>query len=149
MRLSWSFFCLLFPLSECFSPAFVVPRTLQPSAFAATRLQSTVEDTTTASSSSSRLSKARQLLEQVLVDAPEEEVLEPDEVVPENYWSNGHLQEGDIVTRWARGQKVAEPLVKYDPVAAEKLLFRQPRKVRASKRGVPLALSVRRSFVQP
>ena len=32
------------------------------------------------------------------------------------------------VTRWARGVKVAEPLVKYDPVAAEKLLFRQPYK---------------------
>jgi aarF domain-containing kinase len=29
------------------------------------------------------------------------------------------------VTRWARGKKVAEPLVKYDPVAAEAKLWRQ------------------------
>ena len=32
------------------------------------------------------------------------------------------------VTRWARGVKVAEPLVQYDPVQAERILFRQPAK---------------------
>lgn len=61
-------------------------------------------------------------------------------IVPDGLWLNGHLQSGsgdantpqqersNLVTRWARGVKVAEPLVKYDPVAAEKLLFRQPAK---------------------
>jgi ABC1 atypical kinase-like domain len=57
-------------------------------------------------------------------------------VVPDTYWSNGHLDDTKLsnskeelfVTRWARGVKVAEPLVKYDPIAAERLLFRQPAK---------------------
>lgn len=49
-------------------------------------------------------------------------------VLPDSFWSNGHLVQGNYVTRWARGVKVAEPLVTYDPIAAEKLLFRQPRK---------------------
>ena len=51
-------------------------------------------------------------------------------LVPDNYWSNGLLDGSNVVTRYAfrRGVKVAEPLVKYDPVAAEKLLFRQPTK---------------------
>ena len=60
-------------------------------------------------------------------------------VVPDAYWNNGHLMDqpgsrnsggkgGGYVTRWAKGVNVAEPLVKYDPVAAEKLLFRQPAK---------------------
>ena len=55
-------------------------------------------------------------------------------VVPDTYWSNGHLddtrssKDSLIVTRWARGVKVAEPLVKYDPIATEKKLFRQPTK---------------------
>jgi hypothetical protein len=54
-------------------------------------------------------------------------------LVPENFWSNGHLDENysrgkTIVTRWAKGVKVAEPLVKYDPIQAERLLFRQPTK---------------------
>jgi ABC1 atypical kinase-like domain len=55
-------------------------------------------------------------------------------VVPDTYWSNGHLddtrssKDSLIVTRWARGVKVAEPLVKYDPIATEKKLFRQPAK---------------------
>jgi hypothetical protein len=50
--------------------------------------------------------------------------------VPDNLWQNGLLDGSDYVTRYAfrRGVKVAEPLVKYDPVAAEKLLFRQPTK---------------------
>ena len=63
--------------------------------------------------------------------------------VPDTYWYNGNLQEGkgDYVTRWARGMKVAEPLRKYDPIAAEKLLFRQPTKwlVRNIQIGFPLA----------
>jgi len=51
----------------------------------------------------------------------------PPPQVPETFWSNGHLQpEADFVTRWAGGVKVAEPLVKYDPIMAEELLFRQP-----------------------
>jgi predicted unusual protein kinase regulating ubiquinone biosynthesis (AarF/ABC1/UbiB family) len=66
--------------------------------------------------------------------------------VPDTYWYNGNLQEGkgDYVTRWARGMKVAEPLRKYDPIAAEKLLFRQPTKwlVRNIQIGFPLALWV-------
>jgi aarF domain-containing kinase len=64
--------------------------------------------------------------------------------VPDTFWYNGNLEEGkgDYVTRWAKGVKVAEPLVKYDPVAAEKLLFRQPGKwiVRNIQIGFPLAL---------
>lgn len=57
-----------------------------------------------------------------------EEEEQDNNVVPDQFWSNGHLQGGDYVTRWARGVKVAEPLVKYDPVVAEKLLFKQPAK---------------------
>lgn len=50
-------------------------------------------------------------------------------IFPDSFWRNGHLQGGgSYVTRWKEGAKVAEPLVKYDPVAAEKLLFRQPTK---------------------
>lgn len=64
--------------------------------------------------------------------------------VPDTFWYNGNLEEGngDFVTRWARGVKVAEPLVKYDPIAAEKLLFRQPGKwiLRNIQIGFPLAL---------
>jgi hypothetical protein len=55
----------------------------------------------------------------------------------------GNLQRGngDFVTRWAEGVKVAEPLRKYDPVSTEKLLFRQPAKwlVRNVQIGFPLA----------
>ena len=51
-------------------------------------------------------------------------------IVPDTVWSNGLLDGSNVVTRYAfrSGIKVAEPLVKYDPVAAEKLLFRQPTK---------------------
>jgi ABC1 atypical kinase-like domain len=51
-------------------------------------------------------------------------------VVPDNYWSNGLLDGSNVVTRYAfrRGVKIAEPLVKYDPEAAAKQLFRQPTK---------------------
>jgi hypothetical protein len=66
------------------------------------------------------------------------------QTVPDTFWYNGNLEEGkgDYVTRWAKGVKVAEPLVKYDPVAAEQLLFRQPGKwiVRNIQIGFPLAL---------
>jgi len=83
-------------------------------------------------SQSERLSKAKAMLEELLIDTPElmEKAASTDPtVVPETYWSNGHLQpQADFVTRWAKGVKVAEPLVKYDPIAAEKLLFRQPTK---------------------
>ena len=63
-------------------------------------------------------------------------------VVPDQFWSNGHLQGGDYVTRWARGVKVAEPLVKYDPVVAEQALFRQPTKwlVRNCQIAFPMGL---------
>jgi len=49
-------------------------------------------------------------------------------VVPDTYWSNGLLDGSDVVTRYAfrQGVKIAEPLVKYDPIAAEKNLFKQP-----------------------
>jgi len=49
-------------------------------------------------------------------------------VVPDTYWSNGLLDGSDVVTRYAfrQGVKIAEPLVKYDPIAAEKNLFQQP-----------------------
>mmetsp|Transcript_20026 Transcript_20026/g.30032 ORF Transcript_20026/g.30032 Transcript_20026/m.30032 type:complete len:1057 (+) Transcript_20026:205-3375(+) len=68
---------------------------------------------------------------------------ETTKTVPDTYWYNGNLQKGkgDYVTRWARGMKVAEPIRKYDPVAAEKLLFNQPTKwlVRNIQIGLPLA----------
>lgn len=63
--------------------------------------------------------------------------------VADNDWYNGNLQQGrgDFVTRWQEGKKVAEPLRKYDPVAAEKLLFRQPTKwlLRNLQIGLPLS----------
>jgi hypothetical protein len=67
---------------------------------------------------------------------------ETDNVVPDQFWSNGHLQGGNYVTRWARGVKVAEPLVKYDPVVAEKVLFKQPAKwiVRNTQIAFPMGL---------
>jgi hypothetical protein len=58
----------------------------------------------------------------------EDIMVDNNNVVPDDFWSNGHLQGGDYVTRWARGVKVAEPLVRYDPVVAEQLLFKQPTK---------------------
>lgn len=64
--------------------------------------------------------------------------------VPDTYWYNGNLQsgQGDYVTRWAQGVKVAEPLQKYDPISSEKILFRQPTKwiVRNIQIGFPLAI---------
>lgn len=120
--------------------------------------------------SDERLSKARRLLDEFLVDpmenssssapspsvaarggaAPKKTTNAKEEVeverVPDTFWYNGNLQDGagDYVTRWAKGVKVAEPLIRYDPVAAEKLLFRQPTKwvVRNAQIAIPFGLWV-------
>ena len=69
-------------------------------------------------------------------------------VVPDTVWWNGNLQGGsegsNVVTRWSRGVKVAEPLVKYDPVQAKNKLFRQPAKwlVRNFQIALPLGFWV-------
>mmetsp|Transcript_46117 Transcript_46117/g.68700 ORF Transcript_46117/g.68700 Transcript_46117/m.68700 type:complete len:824 (-) Transcript_46117:1737-4208(-) len=157
----------LFRSSICFAPSRLSHRRHGHGSTSLVSLHSTVEKTsssgrtTSTPEESSRLTKARQLLEAIQVDASNKDrastsaatppvkdrngstsmnsvsVVRPEEaaavevspVVPENFWYNGHLQEGsEVVTRWARGVKVAEPLVRYDPIAAEKLLFRQPRK---------------------
>ena len=72
----------------------------------------------------------------------QQQQLQPE--LPESFWTNGHLMEGrgSYVTRWTKGVKVAEPLVKYDPVAAEKILFRQPAKwlIRNVQIALPLGL---------
>ena len=112
--------------------------------------------------SDARLEKAQRMLDEFLVDpeaafveaqlAREEAAkfveaqrsgLQTEEIVlPESFWYNGNLEEGsgEFVTRWARGVMVAEPLIKYDPVAAEKLLFKQPTKwiVRNVQIAIPL-----------
>lgn len=55
-------------------------------------------------SQSERLSKAKAMLEELMIDTPElmEKAASTDpSVVPETYWSNGHLQpQADFVTRW-------------------------------------------------
>lgn len=99
---------------------------------------------------SPRLQKARILLDQLTAEEDEEPSLnvglakvttsndkdndkdkkkdDSGVVVPDTYWSNGLLDGSDVVTRYAFRQsvKIAEPLVKYDPIAAEKNLFKQP-----------------------
>ena len=84
---------------------------------------------------SNRLSKAKELLRQFTEEAPEQLQLGSDvplsfspTEVPENVWSNGLLDGSDVVTRYAfrKGVKIAEPLVKYSPEKAEKILFKQP-----------------------
>ncbi len=96
---------------------------------------------------SPRLQKAKLLLDQLTAEEEQEPSLnvaasrvinsedsktskpEPSvEVVPDSYWSNGLLDGSDVVTRYAfrQGVKIAEPLVKYDPIAAEAILFKQP-----------------------
>jgi hypothetical protein len=120
--------------------------------------QKTAQTTTTTSGQrnaekktvSSRLQKAKILLDQfTLDDDPEKPVSalsvgEDSPSVPDNYWSNGLLDGSDVITRYAfrAGVKIAEPLVKYDPVAAEKLLVRQPTKwfVRNVQIAFPLGL---------
>ena len=81
---------------------------------------------------STRLTKAKLLLEQFTAQDDPSRSTAPGTggEVPDNYWSNGLLDGSDVVTRYAyrKGVKIAEPLVKYDPVAAEKLLFKQPTK---------------------
>ena len=100
------------------------------SAVPALHLSATVE--------SDRLNKARQLLQDLSssdglpTSTASEPVTTDTTVVPDTFFRNGHLLAGqknsDYVTRWAAGVKVAEPLVKYDPIATEKKLFRQPTK---------------------
>eukprot|EP00591_Stephanopyxis_turris_P001028 CAMPEP_0195520670 /NCGR_PEP_ID=MMETSP0794_2-20130614/17404_1 /TAXON_ID=515487 /ORGANISM="Stephanopyxis turris, Strain CCMP 815" /LENGTH=798 /DNA_ID=CAMNT_0040650081 /DNA_START=92 /DNA_END=2488 /DNA_ORIENTATION=+ len=99
-----------------------------------------------------RLQKAKRLLSEFQVDPSVSSVYDDSDVqdlqkqtkVPDSVWANGHLEEGKvgIVTRWANGVKVAEPLVRYDPIAAEELLFRQPTKwvVRNAQIAIPLGL---------
>ena len=123
-----------------------------------TTASSSLTTTTTVHKESPRLTKAKLLLESftdddkevlTLKERPSKSTtgggtnnnkiepisLNPDEsvtnsMVPNNDWSNGLLDGGDVVTRYAfrKGVKVAEPLVKYDPIKAEKTLFRQPTK---------------------
>eukprot|EP00560_Eucampia_antarctica_P007099 CAMPEP_0197830498 /NCGR_PEP_ID=MMETSP1437-20131217/7105_1 /TAXON_ID=49252 ORGANISM="Eucampia antarctica, Strain CCMP1452" /NCGR_SAMPLE_ID=MMETSP1437 /ASSEMBLY_ACC=CAM_ASM_001096 /LENGTH=953 /DNA_ID=CAMNT_0043432935 /DNA_START=191 /DNA_END=3052 /DNA_ORIENTATION=+ len=108
--------------------------------------------------SRNRLSKARALLEDFETYDPMDEsaIMQTDSIVasendsdyeedaqkekettttvPDTVWYNSNLISNKsptsqpYVTRWAKGVKVAEPLVKYDPVEAEKLLFSQPTK---------------------
>lgn len=125
----------------------VFPR---PNVIRETRIQrhsSTVadQDKNVEPEESTRLTKAKLLLEQFTaqeepVNSPHTSVVVPGvtapseesspALVPDNFWSNGLLDGSDVVTRYAfrRGVKIAEPLIKYDPVAAEKLLFKQPAK---------------------
>lgn len=108
---------------------------------------------------SPRLIKAQKLLMEFQMTSPvdaddqEESTEEKDlqqQDLSESFWTNGHLLEGtagsrgSYVTRWKKGVKVAEPLVKYDPISAEKLLFRQPAKwlIRNVQIAVPLGLWV-------
>ena len=102
---------------------------------------------TTDAPPSARLVKARQLLEQFNQEEDYNIVMDGDidsstsSVVPESVFFNGHLTPtSNYVTRWARGVKVAEPLVKYDPAKAAKLLFRQPTKWLA--RNLQIALPI-------
>ena len=115
------------------SPRLIKARQLLDQVVSVTSAREAFEDTTTAAAAAAAATSSGPIN-----NSYQEDVNDGDDddnvVVPDTYWSNGHLQEGDFVTRWARGQKVAEPLVKYDPIAAEKLLFRQPRKVRMSNK---------------
>lgn len=102
------------------------------------------EQTKTHRGESTRLTKAKLLLKQFTEEGTDEASLSKSTAslipgiqsrtttseVPDNVWSNGLLDGSDVVTRYAfrKGVKIAEPLVKYDPVAAEKLLFKQPAK---------------------
>ena len=154
MRLSLALFALPVTTTE----AFVCPPRLGLTERFLSKLH--MSTTTTTTTESSRLTKAKQLLEEFQIDSPDGFSVITDNtasaqpaittsaatgnnnnnnnsssvLVSDNFWSNGHLQEGsgDFVTRWAEGKKVAEPLVSYDPIAAEKLLFRQPNRVSTS-----------------
>ena len=101
----------------------------------------------------SRLDKAKRILSELELDYYEDETIplknDPDKTVPDSFWRNSHLQDipnlganQKYVTRWKRGMKVAEPLVQYDPVETEKILFRQPKKwlVRNVQIAFPLSL---------
>ena len=147
----WCWLYVVTAPASSFAPAHV---RLVPSVFAtwskgtyvSTRTKVALQSFTTVENpdvktDSKRLSKAKQMLQDLMIensDATSSMIsISPTNstsIVPETYWSNGHLQPGsggmnnNYVTRWAGGVKVAEPLVRYDPVAAEKLLFRQPAK---------------------
>lgn len=123
------------------SQAFLVPDTKVRHSTASKKLFAvSVKETQMATTESARLTKAKQLLEQFTSDNSDATVpilrnkvsgnVTDLSLVPDNLWANGLLDGSDVVTRYAfrRGVKIAEPLVKYDPVAAEKLLFRQPTK---------------------
>jgi len=150
----------LFPFSRAFTSQMRSGAQF-PSPLSASVLES-VDTEQKHQHTSPRLHKAKLLLEQLSDEkSGEVEIIPPLEqpssstssegssegtaVVPDNLWWNGNLQ-GDaqdgsnFVTRWSRGVKVAEPLVKYDPVKAEKLLFRQPQRwlVRNFQIAVPL-----------
>lgn len=129
-----------------------IHRRLQPPRSSVLDEEDQIIDAEIESYESARLTKAKQLLEQFTMEQSQRQgssanlvlaangrrnatsaittraIDVDDNVVPDQFWSNGHLQGGNYVTRWARGVKVAEPLVKYDPVVAEKVLFRQPAK---------------------
>ena len=150
----------LLPIQTTNSPARTTTSSLVRRYVASMEDQDTKTTTTTAErrkSESTRLTKAKILLDQFTLDE-DPETMSPTvrpisvngqeksssssskkngststsspDVVPDNVWSNGLLDGSDVVTRYAfrKGVKIAEPLVKYDPVAAEKLLFRQPTK---------------------
>lgn len=115
-----------------------------------TRLHASTLEKPSTKTDSPRLSKAKKLLDEFQKEEPNSDVLDSpilsvNDVVPDTYWKNGHLEggtDGGVVTRWARGVKVAEPLVKYDPDAAAARLFRQPTKwlIRNVQIAFPLGL---------
>jgi hypothetical protein len=121
---------LIWSLAAAPASSFLSPSL--PKLYSAPLLSTALDDGIT--TDSKRLVKAKKLLQELMVENVDAAIsIIPDTtttaIVPETYWSNGHLQgSNNYVTRWARGVKVAEPLVRYDPVAAEKLLFRQPGK---------------------
>lgn len=122
-----SFVLLLASSAAAFA---LTPPVVHHSAAAALKM-STAAPEKTSYVSSARLVKAKQLLEQFNVQEAMDLEFPSNTtttMVPDSFFRNGHLQDGDYVTRWSKGVKVAEPLVRYDPVAAEKLLFRQPAK---------------------
>jgi len=98
-----------------------------------------------------RLDKAERMLSELQLDYDYNFSEEKGNgTVPDSFWRNGHLEYAGnssnqrYVTRWARGQKVAEPLIQYDPVLTEKRLFRQPAKwlIRNVQIAFPLSLWV-------
>jgi len=139
---SWALALVL--LSAESSSAFVMPTSSTHSILRDSQ-PTQLNAVTVEKEESARLIKAKRLLEQFTeensdVGVAPPAIVRPDTAtsssfdltaeVPDNLWANGFLDGSDVVTRYAfrRGVKIAEPLVKYDPIAAEKLLFRQPTK---------------------